>query len=150
MSSQTKIVILRMKTIIYTVIIIVLILFVITMAWFMFGSKEAKNDQTKSESKSQSITTYIPGRYTATLTVNATPIDIVVTVNENEISNIEFYNLSESITTSYPLMQPALKKLTTQILTSQSTQNITYDEQMKYTQQALTETINRALKKARS
>lgn len=144
MSSKTKIVILRMKTIIYTVIIIVSVLFVIAMAWLMFGSKEIPNKHPESTS------TYIPGRYTATLTVNATPIDIVVTVNENEISNIEFYNLSKSITTSYPLMQPALKKLTTQILTSQSTQNITYDEQMKYTQQALTETINRALKKARS
>lgn len=147
MSSQTKIVILRMKTIIYTIIIIALVLFVITMAWFMFGSKEAKKETT--ETKTHSTTTYIPGRYTATLTVNATPLDIIVTVNESEISSIEFYNLSKSITASYPLMQPALEKLTTQILTSQSTDNITYDEKMKYTQQALIETINRALKKAR-
>lgn len=148
MSSQTKIVILRMKTIIYTIIIIALVLFVITMAWFMFGSKEAKKET--AETKTHSTTTYIPGRYTATLTVNATPLDIIVTVNESEISSIEFYNLSKSITASYPLMQPALEKLTTQILTSQSTDNITYDDKMKYTQQALIETINRALKKARS
>lgn len=147
MSSQTKIVILRMKTIIYTIIIIALVLFVITMAWFMFGSKEAKKET--AETKTHSTTTYIPGRYTATLTVNATPLDIIVTVKESEISSIEFYNLSESITASYPLMQPALEKLTTQILTSQSTDNITYDDKMKYTQQALIETINRALKKAR-
>lgn len=144
MSSKTKIVILRMKTIIYTVIIIVLVLFVITMAWFMFGSKEVPNKQQKSTS------TYIPGRYTATLTVNATPLNIIVTVNENEINSIEFQNLSKSITTSYPLMEPALEKLTAQILNTQSTDNLTYDDQMKYTQQALIETINRALKKARS
>lgn len=147
MSSQTKIVILRMKTIIYTIIIIALVLFVITMAWFMFGSKEAKKET--AETKTHSTTTYIPGRYTATLTVNATPLELIVTVNESEISSIEFYNLSKSITASYPLMQPALEKLTTQILTSQSTDNITYDDKMKYTQQALIETINRALKKAR-
>ena len=83
MSSQTKIVILRMKTIIYTIIIIALVLFVITMAWFMFGSKEAKKETT--ETKTHSTTTYIPGRYTATLTVNATPLELIVTVNESEI-----------------------------------------------------------------
>ena len=49
MSSQTKIVILRMKTIIYTIIIIALVLFVITMAWFMFGSKEAKKETTEKK-----------------------------------------------------------------------------------------------------
>lgn len=144
MSSKTKIVILRMKTIIYTIIIIVLVLFVIAMAWLMFGSKEVPNKHPKSTS------TYIPGRYTATLTVNATPLDIIVTVNENQINNIEFQNLSKSITTSYPLMEPALEKLTAQILNTQSTSNLTYDDKMKYTQQALIETINRALKKARS
>jgi uncharacterized protein with FMN-binding domain len=129
-----------MKTIIYTVIIIALIIFVLVMAWLMFGSKD--NTQTKQ-------TTYRPGRYNATLTVNANPIDIVVTVNENNIHNIEFYNLNESVTTAYPLMQPALENLTTQILELQTTSDLTYEDNMKYTQQVLIETINRALEKAR-
>jgi uncharacterized protein with FMN-binding domain len=141
MSSQTKIVVLRMKTIIYTVIIIALIVFVFIMAWLMFGNKADKQTQQ---------TAYRPGRYSATLTVNANPIDIVVTVDKNNIHNIEFYNLSESVTTDYPLMQPALENLTDQILELQTTSDLTYEDNMKYTQQVLVETINRALEKARS
>jgi hypothetical protein len=47
-------------------------------------------------------------------------------------------------------MQPALENLTDQILELQTTSDLTYEDNMKYTQQVLVETINRALEKARS
>ena len=49
----------------------------------------------------------------------------------------------------YPLMEPALDALSTQICESQSTENITYSEENKYTSMLLLDAINKALDKAR-
>ena len=49
----------------------------------------------------------------------------------------------------YPLMEPTLDALSTQICESQSTENITYSEENKYTSMLLLDAINKALDKAR-
>ena len=49
----------------------------------------------------------------------------------------------------YPLVEPALDALSSQIYTSQSTENITYSEENKYTSMLLLEAIDNALEKAR-
>ena len=52
------------------------------------------------------------------------------------------------MTTMYPLMQPALDDLAEQICASQSTENISYASESRYTSQALLKAINDALQKA--
>ena len=49
----------------------------------------------------------------------------------------------------YPLMEPALDALSSQIYASQSTENITYGEENKYTSMMLLDAINQALEKAK-
>ena len=57
-------------------------------------------------------------------------------------------NLCETATAMYPLMEPALEALSSQIYAAQSTENITYEEENKYTSLMLLDAIDKALEKA--
>ena len=142
MSSKTKIVVLRMKELIYTAIFVGLGILLIILLVYMFSSKGGK------QKDSAAPTSYIPGVYSASLVLNGQNIDVSVTVDSDRINSINFVQLDEAVTTMYPLMEPALNELTEQIIDSQSTANIQLDEGMKDTQSALVSTIEEALSKA--
>ena len=59
-------------------------------------------------------------------------------------------NLSEATTAMYPLMEPALESLANQIYATQSTKDLTYAEENKYTSMLLLDAINSALEKAKA
>ena len=61
---------------------------------------------------------------------------------------IELVNLSESTAAMYPLMEPALEELASQIYEKQSLEDITYEDDNKYTSMLLLEAIKSALAKA--
>ena len=50
----------------------------------------------------------------------------------------------------YPLMEPTLDEIAQQIYTTQSTENITYSDDNKYTSMLLLDAIEDALGKARA
>ena len=140
MSSKTKIVVLHMKEIIYTAVFVVLgILFIILLA-FMFSPKDKK---TSSDSKE-----YMPGIYTSTVTVGNTNFEVEVAVDSSHINAIRFSNLDESVTTMYPLVQPAMESIAEQIYDSQSLENIELSEDNPFTSQMILNAIESALKKA--
>ena len=142
MSSQTKIFVLRMKELIYTCIFIGLGILLVVLFLFMFsGNKKKASEPSASAS-------YIPGVYTASIVLNGTPVDVTVTLHPNQISAIDFVQLDETLNAMYPLMEPALEDLTDQIIASQSLEDITISEQMKYTQTMLIQAIETALGKA--
>ena len=82
--------------------------------------------------------------------MNDNTFDVEVTVDENHINSISLVNLSETTTAMYPLMEPALDALSQQICDTQSTENITYSEENKYTSMLLLDAINDALDKAKA
>ena len=88
---------------------------------------------------------YHAGVYTSPITLNDNTFDVEVKVDENHINSISLVNLSETTTAMYPLVEPALDALSDQIYTSQSTENITYSEENKYTSMLLLEAIDNAL-----
>ncbi len=140
MSSKTKIVVLHMKEIIYTTIFIVLgILFIILLA-FMFLPKK--------ENSSSDPQKYIPGIYTSTLTINNSALEVEVSVDSSHINAIRFSNLDESVTTMYPLIQPAIESIADQICQTQSLENITLSEDNPYTSQLILNAIKEAINKA--
>ena len=69
-------------------------------------------------------------------------------VDANRINSISLINLDESVTTMYPLVEPALAELTEQILKKQSTEGISYSVGNQYTSLMLLDAINTALEKA--
>lgn len=140
MSAKTKIVVLHMKELVYTVIFVVLAVLLILLFVFMFGSK-------KDESAKE-IMKYTPGKYTSSILFNDNSIDVEVVVDENRINSVSLVNLDESVATMYPLMQPALDAISQQIYENQSLEGIDYGSENQYTSQVLVEAIRNALSKA--
>lgn len=141
MSSKTKIVVLRMKEIIYTAIFIGLGILLVMLLFIMFRPKKdapAASDQVL----------YIPGVYSASLTLGSQEVNVEMAVDSERITSISMVPLSDSVATMYPLVQPSLQSLTTQICETQSLENLTYSEDTRYTSQVLIQAIEKALKKA--
>ena len=69
-------------------------------------------------------------------------------MDSDHITSITLVNLSESAAAMYPLMEPALQNLADQICASQSTRDVTYENDNKYTSQLLLDAIETALSKA--
>jgi uncharacterized protein with FMN-binding domain len=76
-------------------------------------------------------------------------MELCVTVDYDHINSITLSNLDETIETLYPLMSPTLEELSATILATQSTQNITYPDENRYTSMLLIQAINEAIDKAK-
>ena len=144
MSAKTKIVVLHMKEVIYTVLFVVLDIVLAILLFLMFGKDK------KTTSFSGSPAKYHAGIYKSPITLDNNTFDVEVTVDEHEITSISMTNLSEATTAMYPLMEPALESLANQIYATQSTKDLTYAEENKYTSMLLLDAINSALDKARA
>ena len=142
MSSKTKIVVLHMKEVIYTGIFLVLAVVLAVVLFLMFG-RGGRADAASAD------VLYHAWVYTSPITLNDNTFDVEVTVDEDHINSISLVNLSETTTAMYPLMEPALEALSSQICSSQSTENVTYSEENKYTSMLLLDAINDALDKAK-
>ena len=144
MSSKTKIIVLRMKEIIYTAIFIGLALLLIALFFIMF-----RRDKTDSQPESSTAeASYIPGVYSSTVTLASEQINVEVSVDAHQITSIALKPLSDSVAAMYPLMEPAMQDLAAQILKSQSLESVTYPTQQKYTSAVLLRAIQTALDKA--
>lgn len=146
MSSKTKIVVLRMKEIIYTLVFVILAILLIILFVSMFHKKDSASETGAPAAK----TSYTAGVYTASMSLNNQNIDLEVTVDSDYIKDIRFVNLDDSIATMYPLMQTSLDSLASQIITNQSTAGLEIAEGAEYTSQALINVINSALAKAQN
>ena len=146
MSSKTKIVVLHMKEVIYTAIFLVLAILLLVLLFTMFGTQKKSGDTTGDNT---SEVLYVPGVYTSTIELNGQTFDVEVSVDKNHINSIALNNLSETATAMYPLMEPTLESLASQIYATQSTENISFGDDNKYTSQILLQAINAALDKAK-
>ncbi|MTK06287.1 hypothetical protein [Lacrimispora sp.] len=142
MSSKTKIVVLRMKEIIYTAIFVGLGILLITLFLVMFRPKK------DTVPTSGDAVAYVPGVYSSAITLNSQDINVEVTVDSKKITSVTLVPLSEAVTTMYPLMQPAMDNLSPQILKNQSTKNISYPSESRYTSSVLLKAVDQALTKA--
>ena len=152
MGSKTKIMVFRMRELIYTGIFITLGIILVILMIIMFRPKSASAPSTypaNGQDSSSVSARYTPGVYTTPITLNDNALDVEVTVDSDHINSIRLVNLSDSVTTMYPLVQPALEELAQQICEKQSTEGITYSEESRYTSQVLLDAVNSALKTAR-
>lgn len=157
MSGSTRIVVIPLKKLIIMICIIAAL--IILAAIFIFGgsnSDAAKSTgvnistSTDTVKKNTSCPTYSPGVYTSSILLNGTPIDIQVTVDSDNINNIEMVNLSESVQTMYPMLNSSFDEIKTAVINNGSTDNITYNASSKYTATMLLSAIDSALAKARN
>ncbi|MDE6887954.1 MAG: hypothetical protein K2P45_04825 [Eubacterium sp.] len=141
MSAKTRIVVLHMREVIYTVIFALLAVLLILLLVFMFRSGKKGAD-------SQETMKYASGVYTSSIVLNNQTMDLKVVVDDNRIHAISLDNLDETAATMYPLMQPALDHISQQVYEKQSTEGITYEEANQYTSVVLLNAINDALSRA--
>lgn len=143
MEKNTKIIVLHAKALIYTGIFIGLTILLILLIVLMLKTKGTSDVPVEETANS-----YVAGIYKSSIMLNNTPIDVTVTVDSNHINSIDFVNLSDSIATMYPLLQPSLDNIASQVCEKQSTKDITYSEESKYTSALLIDAIDSALDEA--
>ena len=144
MSSKTKIIVLHLKELIYTGIFILLaVLFLILMALMFLPGKKGEKPVFSDD-----VVRYVPGKYTTSLQIGSAGVDVEVVVDDSCITSIRLINLSEAVTTMYPLKEPRLVSISEQVLESQALEGITCPEENQYTPQLLLEAISAALQKA--
>lgn len=144
MSAKTKIVVLHMKELIYTLIFAGLGILLIILLLFMFLPRE------KEEETVPTMNNYVAGVYTSSVLFGNNTVDVQVIVDENRIQSISMVNLDETVTTMYPLMEPALESIGEQVIQKQSTEGITYNADNQYTSMVLLNAIENALSKAKT
>ena len=108
-----------MKELIYTGIFVALGILLILLLVYMFSPKAGNSDTAEGSGK------YVPGVYASSIMLNGSAVDVAVTVSANEIESIQLVNVSETVTTMYPLMEPALESLAEQICSTQSLEGLT-------------------------
>lgn len=137
--SKTRIVVIQMKEIVYTAIFVGLGILLILLLVFMFLPKNKKTSEQAQ---------YIPGVYTHQITLGESSLNVEVVVDENHINNVSITNLSDSITTMYPVVKPALDDISKQLANNVSLDKIKISENCKYTELLLLQGVERALVKA--
>lgn len=145
MSAKTKIVVLRMKEIIYTAIFIGFVLLLVMLFLFMFRPGK---DETSPTGASKAAS-YNPGLYSSSIVLGNQNVNVEVAVDSEKITSLALVPLSDSVATMYPLMQPAMDTLASQIIEKQSLEGIEYPAGSQYTSMALMSAIETALSKAK-
>ena len=128
MSSNTKIVVLRSKELVYALVLLVVSVLIIMVAVSLFiPSKDSTDEKSAqpspevssevSSEASQGVSsetpvdvnagagaiyttdTYVPGIYSSTLQLGSSTVELQITVDKNHINSINMTNIDESITT---------------------------------------------------
>ncbi len=141
--AKTKIVVIQLKEIIYTVIFAALGILLILLLIFMFKGGKGEEEATSGTNL------YTAGTYSSTFTLNDMALNMVVVVDKDHINNVKIENLDEAVTTMYPLIEPSLEAIALQLYNDVSIDDVKFMEDSKYTQQLLVEAIQTTLDKAK-
>ena len=91
---------------------------------------------------------YIAGIYQTSVVLRNEVISVEVIVDENHINSVRLINTNDTVTTMFPLFEPAMTELAAQIVETQSLEDLTYSEDSKYTSLVLIKAVENALNKA--
>ena len=107
----------------------------------MFLPNDDKDEQTSSS-------TYIPGMYTSCMTLEDNAFTLQLTVDKDNINSIELIKSDEAIETVYPLIPSCLESIEAQLINNTPIDELSVNEESKYTQILLTNAIKDLLNKA--
>ena len=91
---------------------------------------------------------YSPGVYSSTLNLGGTNLHMIVTVEEDKISNVSIDNLDETITVMYPLLAPCLDEINANLPFVNSIDDITFSGDNQYTTLLLVDAIKSTVEPA--
>lgn len=139
-NTNTKIIVLHQKNLIYTAIFIIIILLLIMLI--------IRNAPHNSRSDYDIEPEYTAGVYSSTIILNGNPIDIQITMDTNKIHDINLKNTAESITTMYPIFNSCFDEIKNQVLQNNSIENIQYGDNNRYTSLVIEKAITKAVQKS--
>lgn len=119
--SKTKIVVLRMKEVVYTAVFVGLGILLLIVLFFMFGRQNSpKSESTQSNISNESSTykndaVYRAGIYESQFVIGENTINLEVALDEEQVKSVKVKNLDESVETMYPLMKSAVKDVSKQL-----------------------------------
>ena len=140
--SNTKIVVIKLKQIIYGAIFAVLGIILVILLITLFKSGKDKSKDVSDVAK------YTPGKYTSVVSLNDTSLNLEVVVDENHINSVEIVNIDDSVTTMFPLIEPSINEIAEQLCNDVDIASIEISEDSKYTQTLLLDAIEQTLAKA--
>lgn len=141
----TKIIILRMREVIYTAIFVGLGILLLIILFFMFWPKQGDTEQTAKVSTGE--TEYQAGVYTKELKMGNATVNLQVTLDENTVKSVEIVPLDESVTTMYPLMEPAVAAISEQLQAGTDIKELSLTDESQYTQQVVVGAVEEILNK---
>lgn len=141
MEKNTKIIVLKAREFIYTIIFAVLVILLVLVIVWMFSSK--------NETKETSASVYQPGIYTASVDLGSSPLNVEVTVDAEKITHVALVNTDETVTTMYPLIHSTLDEINAQLTTIDRPEDLTFSGDNQYTTTIIKQAIIAATDKAR-
>ncbi len=135
----TKIIVVQLREILKTLLFAGVGLLLIFLLIYFFVPKD------KTSAKSASL--YIPGTYSVAILVQNGPVNVDVTVTEQEIVAVELRDLTETQATFYPLLKPAMEQVSHDIIKTQGT-DIAISTEYSVTGETLLEAVRSALAQA--
>ena len=137
----TKIIVLRMKELIYTAIFAgvgIILLLLIVYLFVGKGRSEGKQDTADANER------YQAGIYTKDITLGESTASLEVAL-DTDIKSVKIVPLDESITTMYPLMEPAVKSVSNQLAAGVAPEEVELTKESKYTQQIIVDAVEEIL-----
>lgn len=144
--SKTKIVVIQMKEIIYTALFLGAGIILIIMLILLFRPSDGSG--TTSVESAETAAIYNAGTYTSQLSLNNTALNLEVIVDKDRIKSVRLINIDDSVTTMFPLLEPSLKEIETQLIEEQNIDAVKISDSSRYTQTLLIDAIAAVLDKA--
>ena len=160
MSAKTKLVVLRMTELVLTGAFVALGVLIIVLLFLLLMPNKSGPEEPVQENPAESTPSstdvsgsasgvlYIPGIYTTELVLGGQAVDVEVIVDKDSISSLRLMHPGDAIATMYPLLQPTLDDICSQVFEYQSLDQITYGQDNKYTSLVLIQAIQNSLDKA--
>ena len=149
--SKTKIVVLRMKEVVYTAVFGGLGILLLIVLFFMFGRQNSpKSESTQSNISNESSTykndaVYRAGIYESQFVIGENTINLEVALDEEQVKSVKVKNLDESVETMYPLMKSAVKDVSKQLSSGVSIDEVVLSKNSMYTEKLVLDAVKTVL-----
>ena len=141
--SNTKIVVLQAKKMIYGGILALAAIIILVVLLVLYWPGRNKGKELTYDYGTEEI--YEAGVYTKELQLGDTSVNLQLTLDEDHVKSLELVNLEESVETMYPLMKPTVEKISKQLTAGNGMEEIVMSEDAQYTEKMLVESVKEML-----
>lgn len=130
------------KELAYIAIITGFSIIVITLLSIKFLSKE-------DEKKDDTVQIYQAGVYTKEIQLGDVAVSIQLCLDKSNVKSVELVNIDDTFSSMYPLMAPEVKKISEQLSSGKSVDEIVLSDEAQYTEKLILGTVREMLQEHR-